>query len=173
MHEVGEVWVSVLGDGFLELGGGDITVLVGVDGVEGVLDDLLPALVEGHVELVGHGFEGMEDLVELPGTVVVGVDGVEDGGLDLVWGDLAVGVGVDVVEDVLHVGSGWWGAVVLGSAVLVDHVHDLVHGEGTVTVGIDGLEHLVEWHLGGDGTVGLDKLDFLWLEVGAELDGGG
>merc|ERR1719443_609964 len=147
LDEIHEVWVSVLLDGCLKLHGGDFAIIVLVNVVEDLLDILSPALFELEVVDISDGLDGLEDLLEGPGTIIVGINGIEDSSFNLSHGDLTIVVLINVVEDFLDLSSGWWVAVVLSSAVFVDDVHDLIHGEGTITVGIDGLEHLIEWHL--------------------------
>lgn len=84
MHELGEVWVSVLLDGSFELLGGDLAGFVGVDFLEGGSNLGFPSLVKSGAGFVGNGSDGIFDFLEIPFSIIVLVNGVEDCSLDLV-----------------------------------------------------------------------------------------
>lgn len=84
MHEIGEVWVSVLLDGSFELLGGDLAGCVGVDYLEGGGNLGFPSCVKSGAGFVGNGSDGILDFLEIPFSIIVLVNGVEDCGLDFI-----------------------------------------------------------------------------------------
>ena len=97
--------------------------------------------------ILGESFKGLDDLIEGPFSIIIGVDVVEDGTFDLLHGDFTVIVGINLIEDLLDLSfPALWEFVVVCSGESSDGISEFFHVEALVSVGVNFLEHLIEWH---------------------------
>ena len=74
-------------DGGLELLLIDLFVTVGINHLENLGDILSPSSSKLDTVLLGKASKSLGDLLKAPFSIIVGINGVEDGGFDLIGGD--------------------------------------------------------------------------------------